>query len=196
MKEDKTQKQPATDLFILQQEIAKLKISAIKQKKTIDNLKRSEDFFRSVTQHATDIIIIVSKRGRFIYVSPSVEHFLGYEPEELVGKSAFNYIASEDLPRAIYDFGRAILTNNIVVPNFFGVRHKDGSIRILEGVGKNLFGNPAVKGFVMNVRDITERRETEKELTSYRKHLEELVDKRTAELEKINAQLRIQLSER
>jgi len=138
----------------------------------------------------------VSKRGRFIYVSPSVEHFLGYEPEELVGKSAFNYIASEDLPRAIYDFGRAILTNNIVVPNFFGVRHKDGSIRILEGVGKNLFGNPAVKGFVMNARDITERRETEKELTSYRKHLEELVDKRTAELEKINAQLRIQLSER
>lgn len=196
MNEDKTRRQPINDLFILRQEITKLRKSDIEQKKTIETLKRSEEFFRSIIQHATDIIIIVNKTGKLTYVSPSIEHFMGYKPEKLIGKSAFDYIAEVDLPRAIYDFGRAILTSNIVISNSFGVKHKDGSIRILEGVGKNLFGNPSVKGFVMNVRDITERRETEKELTSYRKHLEKLVDERTSELANINAQLRIQLSER
>ncbi|MGV8056520.1 MAG: PAS domain S-box protein [Smithellaceae bacterium] len=196
MNEDKAQKQPINDLFILRQEIKKLRKSEIEQKETIKTLKISEEFFRSVTQHATDIIIIVTKTGKLTYVSPSIEYFLGYKPEKLIGKSAFDYVVKEDLPRAIYDFGRAILTNNIVVPNSFGVKHKDGSIRILEGVGKNLFGNPSVRGFVMNVRDITERRETEKELTLYRKHLEDLVNERTSELANINAQLRIQLAER
>lgn len=194
MNEDKTQKLLTNDL--LNREIAKLRKSEIEYKTTITALKRSEEFFRSITQHATDMIIIVSKTGKITYLSPSIEYIMGYQPEELVGKSAFDYIAKGDLPRAIYDFGKALLTKGIVIPNSFGVRHKDGSIRILEGVGKGLFDNPSVKGFVMNVRDITERREAEKELSSYRKHLEDLVEERTAELAAINAQLRTQLAER
>jgi len=196
MNEDKTQKQPINDLSISQREIAKLRKSEIEQKETIETLKRSEEFFRSIIQHATDIVIVVNKIGEITYVSPSIEYLLGYTPEMLIGKSAYDYIAKVDIPRAIYDFGRAVLTNNIVISNSFGVKHSDGSIRILEGVGKSLFDNTAVKGFVMNVHDITERRRTEKELTSYRKHLEDLVYERTYELANINTQLRVQLSER
>jgi PAS domain S-box-containing protein len=43
--------------------------------------------------------------------------------------------------------------------------HKDGAERTLEGVGKNLLDNPIVAGFVMNVRDITDRKQVEIALT-------------------------------
>ncbi|MCU0581117.1 MAG: PAS domain S-box protein, partial [Syntrophales bacterium] len=161
------------------------------QGKTIQN----EAFFQAITQNSTDIIIIVNRRGCITYVNLTVEYVMGYAPEELIGRSAFDLISKKDLSRAIYDFGKAVLTRNIIIPNVFEVMHKDGSVRILEGVGKNMFGNPSVKGFVMNVRDITERKKAEEELNAYRKRLEELVADRTAELEKSNEALRIQLSE-
>lgn len=161
----------------------------------IAHLKKSESFFRAITQNSSDIIIIVNTKAVITYVNPSIEKFLGYKPEELIGKDSFHYIIPDDIPRALFDFGKSILTREIKIPNRFDVRHKDGSIHILEGVGINLLHNPDVKGFVMNVRDITDRRKTEEELEASRKHLEDLVKKRTAALSLINAQLSTELSE-
>ncbi|MBN1545716.1 MAG: PAS domain S-box protein [Syntrophaceae bacterium] len=190
-------KSPSADTYdSLQQEIDDLKKTTRKLQKTIKDLKESEEFFKAITQNSTDIIIIVNKTGQITYVNPAIERLMGYMPEELIGKSAFNYISKTDLPRAVYDFSKAVLTKSSVIPNSFGVKHKDGSIRILEGVGKSMFDNPAVKGFVMNVRDVTQRKKAEEELTSYHMRLKELVDDRTAELDKINEQLRLELAER
>jgi PAS domain S-box-containing protein len=41
-----------------------------------------------------------------------------------------------------------------------------------------------VKGFVVNARNITERKKVEEELKKHQEHLEELVDERTTELQK------------
>ncbi len=127
-------------------------------------LKKSEEYFRAITENATDIILIVNKKGTITYASPSVEHILGYKQEELIGKRSMDLIVPDDLPRAIHDFGKAVFTKEVIIPNFFRVRHKDGSERILEGVGKNLFDNSAVEGFVMNVRDVSDSRKAEEAL--------------------------------
>ncbi len=127
-------------------------------------LQKSEKYFKAITENSSDIILIVDKKGTITYASLSVERLLGYKQEELIGKSGLDLILPVDLPRAIYDFGKAILTKEIVIPNTFRVRHKDGSERILEGVGNNLLNNPSVSGFVMNVRDVTERRHAEEAL--------------------------------
>ena len=66
MNEDKTRRQLINDLFILRQEITKLRKSDIEQKKTIETLKRSEEFFRSIIQHATDIIICEQDRKAYL----------------------------------------------------------------------------------------------------------------------------------
>ena len=157
--------------------------------KQIDELKKSESFFRAITQNSSDIVIIVNKKAIITYVNPAIERLMGYSPSELLGQSAFDFIDPSDLPRALFDFGRAILTKNININNAFGVRHKDGSIRILEGIGVNLFRNRAVGGFVMNVRDVTDRRRAEDELAAYRIKLEQRVRERTVELSSANQQL-------
>jgi diguanylate cyclase (GGDEF)-like protein/PAS domain S-box-containing protein len=131
------------------------------RKQVEEMLQRSEEHFRSLIENSLDIVIILDKKGAITYTSPSIERFLGYKPEELLGKSGFNFILPGDLPRAMYDFGKAIITKEVNIPNAFRVRHKDGSERILEGVGRNLFDNPAVAGFVINARDVSERKQAE-----------------------------------
>ncbi len=165
-------------------------------KRQIADLQQSEAFFRAITHNSSDIIFIVDEKANIAYANPSVERFLGYKPEELIGKSGFAFILPSDMPRAIFDFGKSLLTRETEIPNSFGVRHKDGSIRILEGVGVNLLHDPVVKGFVMTVRDVTDRRKAQDELETYRKQLEDIVDKRTAEITQVNIQLLNELAER
>ncbi len=183
-------------LATLHREIAELKKSEAGYKQKVEALQKSEKYFRAITQNSSDIIIIVDKKGTITYVNSSVEHFLGYKPEELIGKSGFDFIMLADIPRAIYDFGKAIIAKDINIPNAFRVRHKDGSEHVLEGVGNNLLDDPTVAGFVMNIRDITERRQAEEELRNYREHLKELVEERTTELRTTNKQLRREFNER
>lgn len=165
-------------------------------KRQIVELQRSEEFFRAITQNSSDMVIVVNKKAEIIYVNSAIEQHLGYRPDELIGKSGFNYIIPSDIPRALLDFGKSLLTKEIKISNAFGIRHKDGSIRILEGIGINLLDKGIVKGFVMNVHDVTDQRKAETKLEEYRRHLEELVEKRTAEISLINARLLSELSER
>jgi PAS domain S-box-containing protein len=126
-----------------------------------ERLLRSEEYFRVLIENSSDIVIILDKKGTITYTSTSIERFLGYKQKELIGKSGFNFIMPADLPRAIYDFGKAIITKEVNIPNAFRVRHKDGSERILEGVGKNFFDNSVIAGFVINARDVTDRKQAE-----------------------------------
>ena len=184
-----------TDPTSLHRKIAELEAKEAGHQKTVEALRKSEEYFRAITQNSSDLIIVTDKKGMITYINPSAR-FLGYTPDELIGRSGFDYIVAADIPRAIYDFGRAVLTRDVTIQNFFRIRHKDGSERVLEGVGTNLLNHPVVAGFVMNVRDVTERRKVEEELATYRKRLEDLVEERTSELGKINARLLLELTER
>jgi PAS domain S-box-containing protein len=146
------------------------------RKRAEDALKKSEEYFRAITENASDIILVVDKKGTITYASPSVERILGLKPEELIGKSSLDLIVPEDFQRAIHDFGRAVLTEGILVPNAFRVRHKDGSERVLEGVGKNIFENAPVAGFVMNVRDVTDHRRVEQAMRESEKKYRTIIE--------------------
>ena len=133
------------------------------RKRAEDALRKSEEYFRAITENASDVIFIVDGRGIITYASPSIKRIVGYSPDELIGKSGFDLILPDDHPRAIEDFGQALLTKGVAIPNSFRVRHKDGHERTFEGVGVNLMDNPAIAGFVMNVRDVTDRQREEEE---------------------------------
>ena len=136
----------------------------ITDRKRIEGLlRRSEEYFKAITESASDILIIVDEQGTIKYTTPSVERILGYTPDELMGKSAFDFILPDDVPRASEDFSRALLTKEVSIPNSFRIRQKDGVMVILEGIGKNLLDDKLIAGFVMNVRDVTARTHAEEE---------------------------------
>ena len=158
----------------------------ITQRKIMEEiLQKSEDYFREITENSSDVIIITESNGNIKYCSRSVERYLGYKPEELTGKNAFNFIYADDLPRAANDYSKAIQTKDTAIPNEFRVVHKDGSVRLFEGLGKNLLDNPSVAGFIMNIRDVTERKHLEIQKEAAQKSLRESEEKYRTILEKM-----------
>ncbi len=136
-----------------------------KQKQAENALRKSEKLFKEVTENSADIIIISDKNGNVKYCSRSVERFTGYKAEEVMGRSVFAFVHPDDLEKAIDDYSKAILTNdNILIHNGFRIVHKDGSEIYLDGLGKNLLDNPDIAGFVMNMRDVTERQRADEKL--------------------------------
>jgi len=129
-----------------------------------ETLRRSEEYFRAITENASDILFITDERGIITYVTPSVERIAGYRPEELLGTSTYDLFVPEDLPRAMEDYATALQTRGVAIPNRFRIRDRSGAVRVMEGVGINLLDDPAISGFVMNVRDVTDQRRTEEAL--------------------------------
>lgn len=122
-------------------------------------LLREEEYFRSLTENALDLVALLDVEGKIRYVSPSISYMLGYQPEELAGQPGFSFIHPDDRTRVQWEFVRLLKTPQSIVNLEYRARHKDGSDRILESVVHNLLANPAVGGVVINARDITERKE-------------------------------------
>jgi len=149
-------------------------------------LSSSEAHFRSLIENASDIITILNTDGTVCYISPSLEHVVGFKPSELVHRNIFEYVHPEDVSAARDLFTRTIQNPDIALSTELRLLHNDGSWRILELVCQNMMENEAVKGVVVNSRDITSRKKVEEELHTLNEELEEKVQERTKQL--LNAQ--------
>jgi len=61
-----------------------------------DALRDAESRFRALIENALDIITVIDADGTIRFQSPSVTALLGYEPDEMIGRSAFEFIHEED----------------------------------------------------------------------------------------------------
>ncbi len=133
------------------------------RKQTEEALRYSEKRFRSLVQYASDIVTVLDADGTVRYQSPSIERILGYGQEELVGKNVFDYVHPEDRERVWDAFADALQNQDVSPLVEFRFRHVDDSWRYLEAIGNNLLGDPSVGGMVVNSRDISERKQAERE---------------------------------
>jgi len=125
-------------------------------------LSKSEKRFRSLTEHASDLISILDASGVMQYHSPSITRLLGYEEQELVGKYASTLSHPSEEAKLKTTFAALHAEPSQVQAFELRLRHKDGSWRIFESIAQNLLADPAVRGMVFNSRDITERKEVER----------------------------------
>ncbi len=144
---------------------------ALLNKRAEENVKRSEEYFRLVTENSSDIITILEADGTIKYVSFSIERILGYSKTELIGKKVLDYVHPEDIKVAINTLSNSIKNPGISLSLEVRFKHKDGSWRVLEVIGKNLLDNPAVAGIVVNSRDITQRKVVEENLLKLNEEL-------------------------
>ncbi|MFH1154568.1 MAG: ATP-binding protein [Pseudomonadota bacterium] len=158
-------------------------------KTTLTALQYREEHFRSLIENSSDIILILDAVGVISYVSPSVERILGYSPEKLIGKKLVDFVSPEDRAAVIEPFGNIITALGTRVSLEFRLRHRDDSWRAFENAGNNLLAHPAVKGFVINSRDISERKRVEEVLRHSYNELERRVEDRTRELRASNLSL-------
>jgi diguanylate cyclase (GGDEF)-like protein/PAS domain S-box-containing protein len=125
------------------------------------SLSQSEERFRSLVRHSSDIIAIIESDGRFRYVSPSAERILGRSPEDLIATDICSLVLPEQQIRVrsfIEDVAQSAGNNPMAE---FRMEHADGSWRYFEAFGNSMLHDPSVAGIVLNIRDITERKRAE-----------------------------------
>jgi diguanylate cyclase (GGDEF)-like protein/PAS domain S-box-containing protein len=127
-------------------------------------VRNSEEHFRVLTQNSSDIVTLLGAVGTIRYQSLSVERILGYGPEEIIGDNAFEYVHPDDRERVEIAFAEGLVDPSRRPSVEYRFRHKDGSWVWLESIGTNLLDDPGVGEYVVNSRDITERKALEERL--------------------------------
>ena len=141
-----------------------LRERAAREKLLTADIRRNEERFRSLVRNSSDVILISDAEGTILFETPAVERVLGYTPTDRVGTNGFDTVHPADTTWARAMFGELLSAPGAEVDAEFRVRHADGSWRWLEATAKNLLGDPAVGGIVVNYRDVTERRSLEEQL--------------------------------
>src|SRR5260370_1799562 len=70
-------------------------------KQAEEALRRSERHFRALIEKGQDIIAVLDAEGIVLYQSPSVQRVLGYDPTEMVGKRAIDFVHPDDRTRLL-----------------------------------------------------------------------------------------------
>ena len=126
----------------------------------------SEMRFSALVAHSTDVIFVLARDTAVEYVSPSIEQILGYGPADVLGERLCDYIPAED--RGLFRLALAGVRSSVSGTSEaleFRVCHRDGRQLHAEGQVTNLLDNAAVGGIVVNLRDVTERKQFEEQLT-------------------------------
>jgi PAS domain S-box-containing protein len=138
---------------------ATLQREVIERQRAEEAVRRKEEYFRSLTENALDLVALLDAKGMVRYVSPSVSSLVGYSSQEFASHHSLTFLHADDGVRVRGAFARLLETPGGTANLEYRLQHKDGSYRMVEAVFHNLLTNPAVAGVVVNARDVTERQE-------------------------------------
>lgn len=127
-----------------------------------EKLRKSEETYRVLIETINDVVYEVTNEGIVNYVSPSIERFLGYKPEDLIGKNFFQYMHEDDRP-AIMERLATLSQRNY---SFLEYRYysKEGNICWVRSSTNPMFENGKMIGGRGVLIDITERKKAEEDL--------------------------------
>jgi diguanylate cyclase (GGDEF)-like protein/PAS domain S-box-containing protein len=124
--------------------------------------KRAEVRFQALVQYSSDAIIVIDHAGRVDYASPSTTHVIGEDPDDLRGKPFLDLVAEHDQGRFSQALG-ATRDSESTAALEFELASSRGRLDV-EAVCTNLIDNEDVRGVVVNIRDIAERKGFERQL--------------------------------
>lgn len=127
-------------------------------------LRRSETRFRSMVQNSSDLVILLDREARMVFVSPAIERILGEPAATRTDRPISEVVHAEDAEWMTALLERLAATPGSVSGGEVRMRHADGRWRWIELVGTNLTSDPDVRGIVLNCRDVTDRRTLEEQL--------------------------------
>ena len=135
------------------------------RKRAEEALRDSEEKFRTLVETTTEWIWQVNAKGEYTYASPKVKEMQGYAPEEVIGKTPFDFMPSEEAERVGKLFGEYV-SDQKPFENLENINmHKEGRKVILETGGAPFFDSEGnLAGYTGIDRDITKRKQLEEQL--------------------------------
>jgi len=133
-------------------------------------LRESEARFRSLVETTTDWIWEVDENSAYTYASPKIRDLLGYEPEEIIGKTPCSLMPPEEAKRLAEQF-EVIKASRATFSGIENVNlHKDEHPVIMETSGMPVFAaDGRFSGYRGINRDITARKKLEQQFLQAQK---------------------------
>lgn len=121
--------------------------------------------YRAITEGASNVTLILDRRGLLNYVSPSSETILGFDPTNVAELSLERQVHPDDWPQLQQCFEQALIEPGRALPVVHArVRDAAGGWRDMEGTYTAMIDVPGVKGVVLSLRDLTELKAAQSEL--------------------------------
>ncbi|MBU3967468.1 MAG: PAS domain S-box protein [Euryarchaeota archaeon] len=133
-----------------------------KHRKIEEELKESEERYRTIIEYSNDMIWTLDTQGSFLFFNKPSEEITGFKLEDWKGKSFAALIEKDDLPKVIEVFQKTLCGE----PQQYevSVRKKDGNDVILLVNTAPIYSKEKVVGTVSFGRDITERKKAEEQI--------------------------------
>jgi PAS domain S-box-containing protein len=122
-------------------------------------LKRREAYLESVS----DLVTVVDEEGIIQYETPAVTEMLGYEQDERVGDRGFEYIHPDDRERIRERLEETVSGSGVTDTYEYRAKTKDGEWIWVESTTRNHIDDPQINGIIVTARDITDRKEQQRE---------------------------------
>ncbi len=128
-------------------------------------VQENEERFKALVQNSFDVITVFNYDGTITYQSDSIERVLGYDAKDRLGQNLFedSLVHPDDRETEKRLFEKCIEKPYRYIQGEFRMKHKEGNYRIMEVGCINLLQNSSIHGIIKNYRDITERKEIEKQ---------------------------------
>lgn len=129
-------------------------ITQIKERSKVVDEKNQE--IDTLINSITDWIWIVDENAKYTYVSKQITTQLGYNPEELIGKTPFDLMDKDEAQRVKSQF-EAIASERAPMIQLRNInRHKNGDLVVIESSGNPIFdSNGVYRGYQGSDRDVT-----------------------------------------
>ena len=120
----------------------------------------------ALVEHASDVILVMARDGALRYANPAAVRMLGETRQGGGEIDVISLVHADDRDRVRRYFAEAAQKPGSAPSIEFRIAHADGSWRTVEAIGDNMIDDPAVNGFVVTLRDVTARRDSEERLRS------------------------------
>jgi PAS domain S-box-containing protein len=133
-------------------------------KKAHDKVKKSERRYKKLVEHSSDIILIVNSSGELQFVSSHIERILGYDPDAFINENPFLKVHKKDQNKIQSLFKTLISNPGRVYESEFRFLTKSGNYIPLHAVAVNHIKDSDIQGIVIDIRNLSEVKQTEIEL--------------------------------
>ena len=135
------------------------------RRRTEETLQESESRFRALVENTSDIIWELDENNILTYISPKIKDILGYETDEIIDKTPFDFMPPGEVERMEHAIRGIIESGQAFAELETTFLHQDGRQVVLESGGERIAGGDSeYRGFRGISRDVTERKRAEEAL--------------------------------
>jgi PAS domain S-box-containing protein len=115
------------------------------------------EWFTTLVRNTSDRIFVIDAHAKVLYANPATCTMVGCTEEEIVGTDLYDYVAPEDRATVQASYQALFSSPGREVSGRSRFVTPDGRLRIIEAVAVNHLDNPAIRGIVVNGRDVTDQ---------------------------------------